>query len=65
MMMMNQNEADHISDKGFSDLVRQQFEIFWMNNSLGYDKNGKKIRTNKPRKKPKEFFEMKFGGKKK
>tara|TARA_R110000868_G_scaffold60611_1_gene184877 strand:- start:273 stop:455 length:183 start_codon:yes stop_codon:yes gene_type:complete len=53
-----------MTDKDFSDLVRKQSDLFWMNTCLGYDVKGKLIRTDKPRKKPKEFFEMQFGSKK-
>ena len=63
--MVTQSEVNHIiTDKGFSNLIRKQYDIFWMNTCLGYDVNGKLIRTDKPRKKPKEFFEMQFGSKK-
>tara|TARA_R110002110_G_scaffold56719_1_gene160858 strand:+ start:208 stop:390 length:183 start_codon:yes stop_codon:yes gene_type:complete len=53
-----------MTDKDFSDLVRKQSDLFWMNTCLGYNVKGKLIRTDKPRKKPKEFFEMQFGSKK-
>ena len=41
----------------FSFEVAEKFELFWQNNELGYDKNGKLIRTDKPRKKPKPDFD--------
>ena len=63
--MVTQSEVNHIiTDKDFSDLVRKQSDLFWMNTCLGYNVKGKLIRTDKPRKKPKEFFEMQFGSKK-
>jgi len=64
--MVTQSEVNYLmSDKGFSDLVRIKSDLFWMNTCLGYDVKGKLIRTDKPRKKPKEFFEMEFGSKSK
>ena len=40
--MVTQSEVNHIiTDKGFSNLIRKQYDIFWMNNCLGYDVNGK------------------------
>ena len=41
----------------FSLEVAEKFDLFWQNNELGYDKNGKLIRTNKPRKRPKSEFD--------
>ena len=42
----------------FSLDVAEKFDLFWQNNELGYDKNGKLIRTNKPRKRPKHDFDF-------
>mgnify|MGYP003634387729 CR=1 FL=1 len=58
-------DEEEEEEKGFSDLVRIKSDLFWMNTCLGYDVKGKLIRTDKPRKKPKEFFEMEFGSKSK
>lgn len=51
-------ESYYLADsRQFSFEVAEKFDLFWLNNELGYDKNGKLIRTNKPRKKPKPDFD--------
>jgi hypothetical protein len=49
----------------FSYEVAEKFDLFWQNNELGYDKNGKLIRTDRPRKKPKHDFDFTNKNKKK
>lgn len=48
----------------FAREVQVASDKFWMNTQLGYDKNGKVIRTDIPRKKPNNKMDLTFGNRK-
>lgn len=51
----------YYTTREFEQEVKRKFDRFWMNNQLGYDEFGNVIRTDIPRKKPKEWQEFVWG----
>ena len=45
----------------FAEQVTRACDIFWSNNKLGYDKDGKVIRTDEKRVRPRDLKEILFG----
>lgn len=45
----------------FAEQVTRACDIFWSNNKLGYDKDGKVIRTDEKRVRPRDFKDILFG----
>ena len=45
----------------FAEQVTRACDMFWSNNKLGYDKDGKIIRTDEKRIRPRDFKDILFG----
>jgi hypothetical protein len=60
MTAMNLEDYDfnELISVDFSDKIKQALENFWNNTQLGYDKNGKVIRTDIKRIRPKDYREL-------
>jgi hypothetical protein len=60
MTVMNLEDYDfnELISVDFSDKIKQALENFWNNTQLGYDKNGKVIRTDIKRIRPKDYREL-------
>lgn len=58
--MSSDEDFDEVyyTTRAFELEVKKKFELFWMNNQLGYDEFGRLIRTDIPRRKPKEWREF-------
>ncbi len=57
---MNWEDFDHNAfiSSTFQEQVAKAYDAFWDKNQLGYDKNGKRIRTELTRPRPREFREQ-------
>ena len=57
---MNWEDFDHnaLISKTFQEQLGQAYEAFWDKKQLGYDTEGRRIRTNIDRKRPKEYREL-------
>jgi len=57
-MNLEDYDFNELISVDFSDKIKQALENFWNNTQLGYDKNGKVIRTDIKRIRPKDYREL-------
>jgi len=57
---MNWEDFDHnaLISKTFQEQLGKAYEAFWDKKQLGYDTEGRRVRTNLDRKRPKEYREQ-------